>query len=60
MTRLQEIVDRLESGEESLDGMMKLFEEGAKLSVRCYEALDKAELKITELTKIKEDAKDGE
>lgn len=54
--RLQEIVAQLESGETTLEESMKLFEEGAKLSARCYEALDKAEQKITELTKIREEA----
>lgn len=60
MARLQEIVSKLESGEESLESSMKLFEEGAKLSALCYEILNKAEQKITELTKIQEDTEDGE
>ncbi len=57
MARLQEIVSKLENGEESLEDSMKLFEEGAKLSALCYDALDKAEQKITELSqeKAKED-----
>lgn len=57
MSRLQEIVSQLESGEESLESSMKLFEEGAKLSARCYEMLDKAEQKISQLTEIREDTK---
>lgn len=60
MERLQEIVSKLESGEESLESSMKLFEEGAKLSALCYETLNKAEQKITELTKIQEDTEDDE
>lgn len=61
MQRLQEIVSKLEAGEESLEDSMKLFEEGAALSSQCYEALDHAEQKITELTKIREeDENDGE
>ncbi len=55
MDKLQEIVLKLENGEESLEDSIKLFEEGAKLSALCYETLDKAEQKITELTKIKEE-----
>lgn len=55
MARLQEIVAKLESGEESLENSMKLFEEGAKLSAHCYETLEKAEQKITELTKLETD-----
>lgn len=60
MTRLQEIVARLESGEESLEDSMKLFEEGAKLSAQCYETLNKAEQKITELTKISAEVESDE
>lgn len=57
MERLREIVERLESGEESLDSSMKLFEEGAKLSAQCYETLDKAEQKITQLAQLEEGEK---
>lgn len=60
MARLQEIVSKLESGEESLENSMKLFEEGAKLSAQCYETLSKAEQRVTELTKIQEDTEDDE
>lgn len=52
MQRLQAIVEKLESGEETLDSSMKLYEEGAKLSAQCYQMLDKAEQKVTELAKI--------
>ena len=45
MKRLQEIVAKLENGEETLEEAMKLFE-------RCYEMLDKAEQKVTELEKL--------
>ncbi len=54
MARLQEIVTKLESGDETLESAMKLFEEGAKLSSQCYEALDKAEQKVTQLAKWEE------
>lgn len=54
MQRLREIVDKLESGEETLENSMKLFEEGAKLSAQCYQMLDKAEQQVMELTKIAE------
>lgn len=50
MARLQEIVEKLENGEESLENSMKLFEEGATLASQCYEILDQAEQKITEMT----------
>lgn len=54
MKRLSEIVETLEAGESTLEDSMKLFEEGAKLSAQCYKALDQAEQKITELTKVEE------
>ena len=47
--RLEEIVKALESGEYTLDKMMKLYEEGIALSSECSKALDEAEFKITEL-----------
>ena len=52
MQRLQEIVGKLESGEESLEDSMKLFQEGAKLSAQCYQMLDKAEQQVAQPTKI--------
>ncbi len=55
MLRLQEIVSKLETGEESLDNSMKLYEEGAKLSALCYETLNKAEQKVIELTALQEE-----
>ena len=51
MQRLQEIVGKLESGEESLEDSMKLFQEGAKLSAQCYQMLDKAEQQVVRLIK---------
>ncbi len=60
MQRLQEIVSKLETGEESLESSMKLFEEGASLSALCYETLDRAEQKITELAKLREEEADDD
>lgn len=54
--KLKEVVTRLESGEETLDASLKLFEEGAKLSAFCYEKLQNAEQKITEVTKLEQAA----
>ena len=42
-------MERLESGEAPLEEAMALFEEGAKLSALCYNTLDRAQLKVTEL-----------
>lgn len=50
LKRLSEIVSILESGEESLEKSIKLFEEGTKLSSECEKILKNAQLKVTELT----------
>lgn len=50
MERLEEIVSVLESGKETLDVSMKLFEEGAALTAFCTESLKNAEQKIIKLT----------
>ena len=55
MARLSQIVEKLETGEESLENSMKLFEEGAKLSAQCYQILEKAQQKVTELTVVEEE-----
>ena len=49
LERLAQIVEKLESGTESREESMKLFEEGTALSARCYEKLRKAEQKIREI-----------
>ena len=48
--RLEEIVDKLENGNLSLEEMMKLYEEGTSLAAKCAKSLDAAQLKITELS----------
>ncbi|MBQ2903763.1 MAG: exodeoxyribonuclease VII small subunit [Clostridia bacterium] len=48
--RLEEIVDKLENGNLSLEDMMKLYEEGTVLAAKCSERLENAQLKITELS----------
>ena len=55
MARLSQIVEKVETGEESLENSMKLFEEGAKLSAQCYQILEKAQQKVTELTAVEEE-----
>ena len=59
MDKLQAIVERLETGEDSLEESIKLFEEGSKLSAFCYDKLKKAEQKINTIAK-KEEASDEE
>ncbi|MBO5252656.1 MAG: exodeoxyribonuclease VII small subunit [Clostridia bacterium] len=52
MLRLREITELLERGNVSLEESVKLFSEGTELSALCYETLQKAEQKITELSEI--------
>ncbi|MBL1212109.1 MAG: exodeoxyribonuclease VII small subunit [Ignavibacteriae bacterium] len=49
LLRLQEISELLESDDVTLEESISLYEEGIILSNICYELLDKAELKVTEL-----------
>ena len=51
LKRLEEISDLLESDEVGLEDAINLYEEGVELSKNCITALQKAELKITELKK---------
>jgi exodeoxyribonuclease VII small subunit len=47
---LEEIVTALETDKNSLDEALALFERGQKLSRYCAQLLDKAELKIMQLS----------
>lgn len=49
--KLEEIVSHLESGQETLEKSLELFEEGIKLSEICRNRLDNADQKIKELLK---------
>lgn len=49
LSRLEEIVAKMESGELSLDDSLKLFEEGVKLSRDCNKELSEAEQKVQQL-----------
>lgn len=44
---LENIVEKMEKGEVSLDKSIELYEKGTDLAVKCNEILDKAEQKIT-------------
>ena len=46
LKKLEEVVDRLERGDLTLDESVKLFEDGMKLSNACKAELDKAEGRI--------------
>ncbi len=51
MKKLEQIVHELESGDQPLEGAVKKFEEGIKLSRYCSEKLDETEKKIDILLK---------
>lgn len=51
MTRLEELVTRLEKGDVPLSESLKLFEEGTKLVNQCRAELDKAEQQVVKLMK---------
>jgi exodeoxyribonuclease VII small subunit len=51
LTRLEEVVKRLESADLSLDEAMRLFEEGVKLSRECQKQLEQAEGRVEILLK---------
>ncbi|NLJ31442.1 MAG: exodeoxyribonuclease VII small subunit [Clostridiales bacterium] len=57
MKKLEEIVDKLENGGESLDNSLKLFEEGSALTSFCYEKLKNAEQKVRQISEL-EDAEE--
>ncbi len=49
LTRLEDIVQKMEKGELALDDSLKLFEEGIKLSRECHTQLTKAEAQVKKL-----------
>ena len=53
LSRLEEIVTELESGELALEQSLKLFEEGVKLARVCNARLEEAERKVEVLLKDK-------
>jgi exodeoxyribonuclease VII small subunit len=46
LRRLEEIVEKLDSGDESLEQSLALFEEGMRLKAQCVELLAQAEAKV--------------
>ena len=47
--RLEQIVEALEGGKETLEKSIELFEEGRALTEFCQQRLDSAKQKVTEL-----------
>ena len=50
-TRLEKILEKLESEDVTLEETIKLYEEGLSLTKFCYEKLNNAELRIKEINK---------
>ena len=49
LTKLENIVGKLDAGGLTLEESLSLFEEGMRLSKQCNQLLDSAELKIKKL-----------
>ncbi|MBT5873704.1 MAG: exodeoxyribonuclease VII small subunit [Candidatus Latescibacteria bacterium] len=54
LKRLEEIVDRMEGGEVSLDESLSLFQEGIGLSRSCSTRLNDAEGRIRKLVRVED------
>jgi exodeoxyribonuclease VII small subunit len=50
LSQLEDLIDRIESGEVGLEQSIADYEKGAKLLQRCRAILDSAEKRIAELT----------
>lgn len=57
LNRLEEIVQKMEKGDLTLDDSLKLFEEGVKLSAECHTRLNEAEEKVKKLVGFGADGK---
>ena len=54
MKQLQEIVERLEKGQETLENAIELYQLGNKLKVHCSKMLTSAKGKIEKITHVNE------
>ena len=50
LLKLEEIINKMESGELSLEDSLKCFEEGVKIHRQCHTALSDAEQRISILS----------
>ena len=57
LSRIEEIVQKMEDGQISLDESLKLFEEGVSLSRQCNKELDEAEQRVKKLIDVDEKGK---
>ena len=55
LNELENIINKLENGECSLDESIKLFEQGVKHTDECRKALENAKQKIISLTEAEEE-----
>jgi len=49
LAELEQLVEEMEQGDLSLEDTLKRFEKGIALTTECQQALQNAELKVTEL-----------
>ena len=49
LKQLEDIVDKLEKGEVSLDDAVKAYEKGSELKKLCQDRLDEARLKVEQI-----------
>jgi exodeoxyribonuclease VII small subunit len=55
LAKLEQVVDKLEAGDQPLEDALKLFEQGINLTRGCQQALKQAEERITLLTQQNEE-----
>lgn len=60
MGKLEEIVNKLESGNETLENSLKLFEEGSALASFCYGKLQNAEQRIKQISEFESEGDKNE
>lgn len=58
LNQLEDIINKLENDDVSLDESIELFEQGIKLSNDCRKTLETAEQKIISLTKAESEKND--
>lgn len=60
ITRLEEVVRQMESGDLPLEETMRLFEEGARLTAVCSKKLEQAEQKVVSLSTLQPETSNQE
>lgn len=59
MQQLEEILQKLENSDTTLEESLKLYEKGAALTTLCYEKLQTAEQTMTQLSATMQEGSDG-